>query len=146
VDNFVENGVEVAIVIEKDATEQLFLAFTYSPIYEGYHLYSKDLPEKGINGVGRPTSFEVISPHIFVKSTVIYESIPATTLYIEGFEKPFLVYPEGDVTLRVPITLRRVSEDQIRGDIYVTYMACDNAGTCLAPVVGKNLKMEIPHW
>src|SRR5258707_9922187 len=55
---FTDSGVYVEIRLEKDSSG-LSLAATYRPTNEHYHLYSKDLPPDGLDGVGRPTRLQI---------------------------------------------------------------------------------------
>jgi hypothetical protein len=142
---FEKNGVQVDIVLEEDAKQVLIIATTFSPIEAGYHLYSKDLPLKGIDGVGRPTLVKIEFPNLTVESRT-YESVMPINLYLEGFSQPFPIYPEGSITLRTPISIPidKVAK-QISGHAYITYMACSDSGTCLVPVIKEKLEIELPR-
>src|SRR5262245_52900049 len=56
---FVENGVGVKVALETGPDQKPFLRATFTPTEAGFHLYSKDLPTGGINGIGVPTRFAV---------------------------------------------------------------------------------------
>src|SRR5262245_19125892 len=56
--SFAENDVSVSISLEQPSAGNYFLAATFTPP-AGYHLYSKDMPVHGINGLGRPTLLEL---------------------------------------------------------------------------------------
>ena len=58
--SFIENYVEVSIYLEDDSAGNYFLSATFTPP-DGYHLYSKDIPLMGANGLGRPTLLELTS-------------------------------------------------------------------------------------
>src|SRR5437868_7459620 len=58
-DTITQNHVQVDINLEADSLGHMILAATYKPLDAGFHLYSKDLPRTGIDGVGRPTLLEV---------------------------------------------------------------------------------------
>jgi hypothetical protein len=53
-----------------------------------------------------------------------------------------LVYPEGPVTLRLPILLPE-GEGWFDEQVSVTFMACSD-GTCCPPVVGKLVTVRVP--
>jgi len=55
--------------------------------------------------------------------------------------KELLVYPEGSVTLSLPVSLPQTTEP-FEDTISVTYMACRQTG-CKPPVVGKILVVKI---
>ena len=138
-----ENGVEVSIELQEDLQNHIILAATFSPTEPGYHLYSKDLPMGGIDGVGRPTLVGFSSD--FENIDKIQASVQSEDLLIEGFCKPFPVYPTGAVTLRLPLSFPSEKlEQQSLDHVYVNYMACSDSGTCLAPVVKKKITIEIP--
>src|ERR671912_688386 len=58
--SFTENYVEVSIVLEQNTSGNYLLSATFTPP-EGYHLYSKDIPITGIDGLGRPTRLALTS-------------------------------------------------------------------------------------
>src|SRR5258708_826917 len=94
---FTQNGVTVEVHLEGDEQQGLVLVATYTPLQHGYHLYSKDLPRTGINGVGRPTLLEISPSDNGALSAAgdLAESVAAEPEIIEGFDEPFMVYPEG---------------------------------------------------
>jgi hypothetical protein len=55
--SFTENYVDVSIYLERNSAGNYFLSGTFRPP-TGYHLYSKDIPLTGVNGLGRPTLIE----------------------------------------------------------------------------------------
>src|SRR5438552_3527953 len=58
---FTENGVAVEITLSQDKPGHRSLTAVFTPTDKDFHLYSKDLPRNGIQGVGRPTLLEVVS-------------------------------------------------------------------------------------
>src|SRR5262245_53878310 len=56
-----ENDVTVDIAFERDAAGKAWLVGTFTPLLEHFHLYSKDLPKEGRNGLGQPTRLEIAS-------------------------------------------------------------------------------------
>ena len=56
-----ESFVKVAVSLEADSVGQPVIRATFTPTEQGLHLYSKDMPEEGVNGLGRPTRLDVIA-------------------------------------------------------------------------------------
>ena len=137
---FTENSVEVVVKLQRAATGEVTLTATYTPLLSGFHLYSKDLPRNGINGLGRPTLLE-LSPDSKLQFTgPVTESVPSTVSSADP--SGTLIYPDGPVTLTVPIQLPAGSH-LVEDKISLTYMAC-SAGGCKAPVIGKIIPVNIP--
>lgn len=115
------------------------LSATFTPP-EGYHLYSKDIPITGIDGLGRPTLLELTPKSQLSATGDLMESIKAQEPDFEP--KELLIYPLGAVTLSLPVELPSGSgwtEDEIQ----ITYMAC-SASQCKLPVVAKRVLIAIP--
>jgi hypothetical protein len=53
--NSIENSVQVSILMSRDEKNQLTLSAVFTPQNPGLHLYSKDIPKNGVDGLGRPT-------------------------------------------------------------------------------------------
>lgn len=139
---FTENGVHVDITLEQDANGTFLLASTYIPIDAHTHLYSTDLPRDGLNGAGRPTLVELPAQsgvHRIGQLTADKPEIldPFPTLNIA-----FPIYPDGPVTLRLPIALE-THDTQLDMSVNVTYMACSSTGFCLPPVENKSVSLSI---
>jgi hypothetical protein len=137
--SFTENYVEVSIYLKQDASGEYLLTTTFTPP-EGYHLYSKDIPITGINGLGRPTLLELTSNSLMKATGVLSESPRAELPEFEPRE--LLVYPSGAVTLSLPVELPPGSE-WIADEVKVMYMAC-SASLCKPPVVGKIVPVRVP--
>jgi hypothetical protein len=137
--SFTENYVAVSIVLEQNASGNYLLSATFTPP-EGYHLYSKDIPVTGIDGLGRPTRLALTSNSLMRSVGGLIESVKATVPEFEPQE--LLVYPLGAVTLRLPVELPP-GVDWMEDEISVTYMAC-SASLCKPPVAGKILTVRIP--
>ena len=139
--SFTQNGVQVEVSLEKDATGQTSVAATYRPLNAGYHLYSKDLPRTGIDGVGRPSLLE-ISGNGVQSTGALLESVPTIKLNATWSKEPVPVYPEGPVTLRLPIKFLEDSVSPIVAKLSLTYETC-SATTCFPPVVGKTIPVTL---
>lgn len=136
--SFTESEVTVDITLEQDVSGQVYLAATFTP-EEGEHLYSKDIPRNGVNGLGRPTLLELAPESKLVATGVLTESVVAVSV---DDSPELMVYPEGPVTLRLPVTLPD-GEGWFDEQVSVTYMACAD-GQCCPPVVGKLVPVRVP--
>lgn len=137
--SFTENSVEVSFSLTRDSGGTVFLAATFTPP-TGFHMYSKDLPRDGVDGLGRPTLLELPTDSKIKAIGPLFESVPSS---METFETLQLsIYPEGAVTLSLPIELPAGS-DWVDDTVSVTYMACNENG-CKPPVIGKLVVMRVP--
>jgi hypothetical protein len=139
--SFTENGVHVEIHLEKD-NNGLSLVATYRPTNARFHLYSKDLPPGGLNGLGRPTVLE-ISGNGVESAGALLASVPTIKLNATWSPEPVPVYPEGPVTLRLPIRFLLDATSPIPAELSLTYMTCSDA-ICLPPVEGKIIPIQLP--
>ena len=137
--SFSENDVSVAISLNNTSAGHYFLSATFTPP-DGYHLYSKDIPVHGINGVGRPTLLELIAESQTKALGGLADNVPPEKFYFEHNE--FQVYPLGAVTLSLPVELppgHRWVSDKLK----ITFMACSST-LCKAPVEGKIVTIRVP--
>jgi hypothetical protein len=137
--SFTENFVAVSISLEHDPAGNTLLSATFVPA-AGHHVYSKDIPVNGLEGLGRPTLLELAAGSRMIVAGELSESVAAQEPDFEP--KELLVYPEGPVTLTLPVQLPAGSEwvdDQVK----ITYMAC-TPYQCKAPVEGKIVLVRIP--
>ncbi len=139
---FTENGVHVDIALEQDANGRFLLASTYTPVDAQVHLYSTDLPRAGLNGAGRPTLLELPAQsgvhsigQLTADQPVILDPFPT-------LNTAFPIYPDGPITLRLPIALE-THDTQLDMTVNVTYMACSSTGFCLPPVENKSIALVI---
>ncbi|MBI4732499.1 MAG: hypothetical protein HY781_10350 [Chloroflexi bacterium] len=136
--SFTENRVTVEIALEFDETGQAWLAAAFTP-EEGYHLYSKDIPRGGVDGLGRPTLLELVPGSRLEPAGELTESVGAQQ---EEGPEGLLVYPEGPVTLRLPVNLPE-GAGWFDEQVSVTFMACAS-GVCCPPVAGKLVQVRVP--
>ena len=135
-----ENNVEVTIMLERFNNDQFFLSATFTPQNPGLHLYSKDIPKTGVEGLGRPTLLELSEGSSLQALSELAESVAPQAPNTPPFE--LLTYPAGPVTLSLPVLLpdgNAWSDDEV----IVTYMACDEQG-CRPPVQQKPIAIKIP--
>jgi hypothetical protein len=135
-----ENDVEVVIALQRGENDQFILSATFTPLEPGLHLYSKDIPHKGVDGLGRPTLFELPSDSEIAALDEAQENV-SPQCPISG-PQDLEIYPTGAVTLRIPILLPDGNE-WLDEQVSVTYMACDEKG-CRAPVENKLIAIKIP--
>ncbi len=135
-----ENYVEVSIALQRSQNDTYTLTATFTPLEAGLHLYSKDIPPTGVDGLGRPTLLILPTDSPLVQVGETMESQPTQ----DPFEGPseLRVYPEGPVTLSIPVLLPN-GEDWLNQQVLVTYMACNDRG-CRAPVENKPIAIRIP--
>jgi len=136
---FTEKEVVVSIYLDKNPNGKYFLSASFTPP-DSYHLYSKDIPSTGVDGLGRPTLLELTRDSQMKALGELVESVKAE---VPNFEpKNLLVYPSGPLTLRLPVELPQ-GDGWVKDVVKVTYMACSEGG-CKAPVIGKLVSIRIP--
>lgn len=135
-----ENKVEVTIALTRDESGQFILSATYTPQLLNMHLYSREIPRNGVEGVGRPTLLELAEGSDLKANGELIESVTASQPPLDPGE--LLVYPAGPVTLSLPVLLPE-GNNWIDDEVIITYMACDERG-CRAPVEQKTIAIKIP--
>ncbi|HLO17455.1 MAG TPA: hypothetical protein VK206_21660 [Anaerolineales bacterium] len=136
--SFTENSVNVSVSLQHNSTGNDFLSATFTPP-DGYHLYSKDIPASGVNGLGRPTVL-ALTPNSHMKALGgLTESVSAE---VPDFgSDQLLVYPAGPVTLRLPVELP-ISTGWVNDEVRVSFVAC-SANQCKPPVE-KLIAIRLP--
>ena len=137
--SFSENDVSVSIALEQSVAGNYRLSATFTPP-DGYHLYSKDIPVHGINGIGRPTLLELTTESKMKTLGSLTENVPAEGFFFE--QREFQVYPLGAVTLSLPIELPP-GRGWVSDELKITFMAC-SSNLCKAPVEGKIVAIRVP--
>ena len=137
--SFSENDVSVSISLEQITAGNFIISATFTPP-DGYHLYSKDIPVHGINGIGRPTLLELTAESQMKTLGSLTENVPAEGFFFE--QREFQVYPLGAVTLSLSIELPP-GQRWVSDDLKITYMAC-SSNLCKAPVEGKIVAIRVP--
>lgn len=139
--SFTEHGVRVDLSVDTKAVPEIVFTATFTPLDSNFYLYSKDFPRRGINGLGRPTLLEVESGGV-LKPGILTESMPAKPEMIEGFEEPFMIYPNPPVTMTLAVTAPE-NVKNIPAKLLITYSACSLQGVCLVPVVRRPISAFI---
>jgi thiol-disulfide isomerase/thioredoxin len=119
--SFSEGGVDVTLTVHDSA-----VVATFRPQQPGFHIYSVDLPEGGVNGLGIPTRLAVRGGLTATGPPTADQ--PVRLLELRGLSTRLPVYPDGPVTLTLPV---RRSGDSV--EVVVSYGAC-SATQCLIPV------------
>lgn len=127
------NGVSLKLDYYEDAGSNPVLAVTFNP-QDGFHLYGINLDTEKTEGLGRPTKANIKSSNnsIYVAGELL-ESVTADEKPNETLGVSVPVYPEGPVTLFIPVEINP-GESGISGSVVVSYMACKDDGVCLRPV------------
>jgi hypothetical protein len=136
---FTENYVTVSIHLNETPDGEYILSATFTPP-EGHHLYGKDIPLTGVDGLGRPTLLELPAESHMKAVGELMESVKEETPDFEP--KNLLVYPIGEVTLSMPVELPP-GAGWVDDAVKISFMACSDVG-CKAPVVGKIVPVRIP--
>jgi hypothetical protein len=136
-----ENKVDVTIALTRDQSGQFILSATFTPQLLGLHLYSKEIPRNGVDGLGRPTLLELAKGSAIKANGELAEN--AISSQASSFDPDgLLLYPAGPVTLSLPVLLPE-GNSWVSEEVLVTYMACDGQG-CRAPVQQKPIAIKIP--
>lgn len=136
-----ENKVDVTIALTRNEDGQFILSATFTPQLLDMHLYSKEIPRNGVDGVGRPTLLELAEGSVLKANGEVIESI--TSSQSSSFDSEgLLLYPAGPVTLSLPVLLPD-GNNWVDDKVTVTYMACDDRG-CRVPVQQKPIAIKIP--
>ncbi|MFF4319366.1 hypothetical protein [Streptomyces sp. NPDC001568] len=136
VTRFTENGVTVALSVSDWQASKGTLTAVFTP-EEGFHLYSTELPATGIEGVGRPTSMNVTGA--LAAAGEPKAGAEARDISLPGVDAPVPVYPDGPVTLTLPV---RAGAD---GDATVLfgYASCSTGEGCTIPVTDHPVHLRV---
>ena len=136
-----ENYATVTISVGLDAGGQAWLSAAFVPAEPQDYLYSKDLPRKGVDGLGRPTLLELVPDSCLQAMGPLRESVAAA----QGNGPAGLwIYPPGPVTLRMPVGLPE-GDGWTDDRVSVTYVVC-SGGICRIPVVAKLIPIRVPGY
>ncbi|MEO7070372.1 MAG: hypothetical protein ABI131_07765 [Nostocoides sp.] len=131
------NGVEVTLRWAAGSPAGPVLAAEFLPTQPGFHLYSVDLPDGGLDGVGRPTKVDVGGALSAVGPASA--DVPVVALRVVGLADPLPVYPDGRVTVRQVVRVNAA-----RGaEVFLTYAACSRTA-CLPPVSRQRVDVSLP--
>ena len=139
--SFTENFVRVELAAARDERGAPYLRGRFMPERPGDHLYSKDLPADGIDGAGRPTRLRLDPPESAAVGAALTADQPLHDLIYPGFSRPFPVYPDGPVELRLALAATTADRPVT---VHVSYMACSSGGGCLPPVDDHAVPLVLP--
>ncbi|MCF2532497.1 protein-disulfide reductase DsbD N-terminal domain-containing protein [Yinghuangia soli] len=126
----------VTIGLKDRAATRATLVATLTPERAGFHLYSIDLPAGGIEGIGRPVSLTVRG--VLAAAGPLTAESAAITLELEGTGLTLPVYPDGPVTVDLPVTVAGPGE----ATLLIGYAACSKS-VCLPPVSQRPVSLKI---
>ena len=92
-----EFKVAVSITLPTTGDGQALLSATFTPQEPSLHLYSKDIPKTGLDGLGRPTLLELAKDSPLQAIGKLTESAAPEVPTSPPYE--LLVYPAGSITL-----------------------------------------------
>lgn len=140
---FSKNSVAVAVHLEVETPESAQLIAIFTPTEPTLHLYGLDMPLSGIDGVGRPTRVAIVSG-VMAAAGELQADVTATDVSFPTFAQPFPLYPDGPVTLTLPVTLPASRPESPEAVLSITYMACSSEGVCKPPVTDKQTTVTLP--
>jgi hypothetical protein len=108
------------------------LHVTFAPQLPGFHIYSLALPSNGIDGLGVPTRILVNGASAATGRPTADE--PTRYSRIAGLDVAIPVYPDGQVTITVPV--RSLGHGPT--EVTVSYGLCSEA-RCMLPVEGLKI-------
>ncbi len=138
-----EAGVRVVVSLESDDQHRPVLRATFTPLESGFHLYGKDLPLTGVQGVGRPTRLDLPKQSSIRAVGPAFTDVTPQDLQFDAIGAALPVYPEGPVTIRLPVELSPAQGD-FTAQLALSYMACQTNGQCRFPVSNKVVDVHIP--
>lgn len=130
------DGVTVTVTLLRAANAPSRLRVVFSPQQSGFHIYSIDLPDQGIDGLGIPTRIAVRGGLAALGKAAA--NLPTRLLRPAGLPAELPVYPDGPVTFTLPV--RRTSSG--RAEVVVSYGACSEA-RCLMPVTDEIIPLRL---
>ncbi|MDC0936846.1 protein-disulfide reductase DsbD family protein, partial [Pirellulales bacterium] len=98
-----------------------------------YHLYGSDLPRDGVSGIGRPTLLEVGNSASYSSAASAVTDKAAKTHVDETLGISLSLFPDGPVTLYLPIHFGSAPQEPVTIPVKLTYMACSDQ-RCHMPV------------
>ena len=133
---FTERGVRVSVSLQENPSRRTWLTATFTPTTSATHLYGKDLPRQGINGLGRPTRLAVVAGTGVTVTGALVADRTVRDDRLEALNTTLQIYPPGAVSLHLPVRLE--TGRPLRAELSISYMACGTNG-CLPPVSDRRL-------
>ncbi|MFD8639282.1 protein-disulfide reductase DsbD domain-containing protein [Streptomyces zaomyceticus] len=136
VTEFNENGVTVRLSVADWKSDAGTLVATFTPDEPGFHLYSTALPAEGVEGVGRPT--EVRPAGSVATAGEMTVDKPVKSIKVAGVRAAVPVYPDGPVTVRLPIRATAPGEAKV----LIGYASCSSTEGCTIPVADRAVSLR----
>ena len=121
----------------------LIVRGVFTPDDPDFHLYSCTLPSQGIQGLGRPTRIDVANPKEFTQIGPLLADEKIVEISDDVLNLTFPVYPDGPVTLYLPLRFGAATEPPGPVSLKLTYMACSKQN-CHRPYEGTLVKINPP--
>jgi hypothetical protein len=131
--------VEVRLDFEPGTEGSGTVVAEFRPSEADIHLYALEMPDGGIDGIGKPTRVNVVDGDWTATGSAT-ASARSTLLRYPGLAGEFPAYPDGPVTVRVPV-VRRSAADDGWIDVALTFLPCTSSGLCYAPVVDQPMRV-----
>lgn len=131
VTEFNENGVTVRLSVTDWESAAGTLVTTFTPDDAGFHLYSTALPAQGVDGVGRPTQVRPVGAVATAGEMTVDK--PVKTIRVPGVRSAVPVYPDGPVTVTLPIRATAAGEAKV----LIGYASCSSTEGCTIPVADR---------
>lgn len=129
--------VTVRVSLIRQGSQQWQLKVLFVPPSPGFHIYSLTMPDGGVHGLGIPTRLSVRGA-LTAAGTVTADR-PTLQFDVAVLDVELPVYPDGPVTLTLPVSHKDGSAVQV----LVSYGACSST-TCLAPVTDEAIPLTVP--
>ncbi|MET9724128.1 hypothetical protein [Streptomyces zaomyceticus] len=136
VTEFNENGVTVRLSVADWRSDAGTLVVTFTPDEPGFHLYSTALPAEGVEGVGRPT--EVRPAGSVATAGGMTVDKPVKSITVPGVRAAVPVYPDGPVTVTLPIRATAPGEAKV----LIGYASCSSTEGCTIPVADRAVSLR----
>jgi len=115
----------------------------FTPDDAGYHLYSSALAKTGVGGIGRPTLIEVSDVALIQEIGPLVSSEKAVDHHDDVLDMTFPIYPDGPVTVYLPLRLNSAPKTPTQIPVKITYMSCSKAN-CNVPIEGDVAEITVP--
>ncbi|MEV5970385.1 hypothetical protein [Streptomyces sp. NPDC051921] len=133
---FHENGVTVRLSVADWKSSAGTLVATFTPDDTGFHLYSTALPAEGVEGVGRPTQVRPTGSVTAAGGMTVDK--PVKTIKVPGVRSAVPVYPDGPVTVTLPIRATAPGGAKV----LVGYASCSSTEGCTIPVADRAVALH----
>jgi hypothetical protein len=132
---FQANGVTVTVTLQASDRPSAHVTATFRPDQPGFHLYSIDLPPEGVDGLGIATKFSAVRG--LQATGPPSANRPLRTLRPTGLDVDLPVYPDGPVTVSLPVT----PDPRESPVVAVSYAACSQQ-RCMMPVIDQAIALR----